>query len=190
MATEMAPAEGIDINTIDLYAPLSIPEPPRKWVLSQNTKGTNRNREVLPAEDLTGKWIIISGSNNGIGREAALQFAAWGANLILACRNPTPAWETQPETVVQECLEKAKEAGKSVEVEFWELDCARLESVEDFAIRWLKTGRALDILCNNAGISHMLSLIVLCYDTNECVHKAWAPLPAATSPSSQKTASK
>jgi NADP-dependent 3-hydroxy acid dehydrogenase YdfG len=152
MATEMAPPEGIDINTIPLDAPLSISEPSRSWILGQNQKGTNRKKEVLPAVDLTGKWIIVSGSNNGIGREAVLQFAAWGANLVLACRASTPAWETQPGTVVQECRERAKEAGHAdTEIEWWELDCASLESVEDFAIRWLKTERSLDVLCNNAG---------------------------------------
>jgi NAD(P)-dependent dehydrogenase (short-subunit alcohol dehydrogenase family) len=101
--------------------------------------------------DLTGKWIVISGSNNGIGREAALQFAAWGGNLILACRDPPPR-ETHPTKVVEECKEKAKEAGHTdTTIEWWELDCAKLGSVEAFAKRWLDTGRALDILCNNAG---------------------------------------
>jgi hypothetical protein len=152
MATEMAPAENIDINLIPLDAPLSIAEPPRSWIYSQNRKGGDRRKEKLPPVDLTGKWIIISGSNNGIGREAALQFASWGANLILACRNPTPAWETQPDAVVEECLQRAKEAGHASEIEWWELDCARLESVEDFAVRWMKTERPLDVLCNNAGM--------------------------------------
>ena len=152
MTTEMAPPESIDVNTIPLTAPLSIPEPPRSWILAQNKKGADRRKEKLPPVDLTGKWIIISGSNNGIGREAAIQFAAWGANLVLACRGKTPAWEKQPAEVVEECKEAARKAGvlKS-ESEWWELDCASVASVEDFAIRWLKTGRALDVLCNNAG---------------------------------------
>lgn len=153
MASKLAAANGIDINTIPLDAPLSIAEPSRSWTLKQNHRGANRKKAVLPAVDLTGKWIIVSGSNNGIGREAVLQFAAWGANIVLACRKNTPAWETQPNTVVQECKERAKQAGHiDSEIEWWELDCARLETVEDFAIRWLKTERPLDVLCNNAGM--------------------------------------
>jgi NAD(P)-dependent dehydrogenase (short-subunit alcohol dehydrogenase family) len=141
----------VDINTIPYDAPLSIEEPSKAWVMNQNRKGADRRKEVLPAVELKGKWIIISGSNNGIGREAALQFAAWGANLILACRDP-PSREIHPEAVVEECKERAKDAGHAdSEIEWWELDCAKLSSVEAFAKKWLDTGRALDVLCNNAG---------------------------------------
>jgi NAD(P)-dependent dehydrogenase (short-subunit alcohol dehydrogenase family) len=37
--------------------------------------------------DLTGKVIIVTGSNSGIGFEAAQEFARKGAHTILACRN-------------------------------------------------------------------------------------------------------
>jgi NAD(P)-dependent dehydrogenase (short-subunit alcohol dehydrogenase family) len=142
----------VDINTIPYDEPLSIKEPPSSWTAAQNRKGGNKTFLTLPDADLTGKWVIISGSNNGIGREAAIQMAAWGANLILACRNPPPH-EIHPEKVVEECKEAAKLKGheKSV-IEWWELDCTSLNSVDQFANRWIETGRPLDILCNNAGI--------------------------------------
>ncbi|KIW06676.1 uncharacterized protein PV09_02381 [Verruconis gallopava] len=147
-----APQAEVDINTIPYDAPLSFEEPSRAWCSAQSRKGAVRTRETLPAVDLAGKWIIISGANNGIGREAALQFAAWGANLILACRDPPPH-ETHPTTAVEECKARAKEAGHAdTTIEWWVLDCARLDSVEAFARRWLDTGRALDVLCNNAGM--------------------------------------
>lgn len=96
---------------------------------------------------------MISGSNNGIGREAALSFARWGANLILACRDPPPtSHETRPEAVVEECLNLAKSKGHVSQVEWWQIDMANLASIEAFAKRWLETGRPLDILCNNAGM--------------------------------------
>jgi len=101
---------------------------------------------------LSGKWIIISGSNNGIGREAALAFARMGANLILACRDPPPT-ETHPEAVLAECLSEAKKSGHlDSTIEWWQFNGADLESVDAFAQRWLDTGRPLDILCNNAGM--------------------------------------
>jgi NAD(P)-dependent dehydrogenase (short-subunit alcohol dehydrogenase family) len=148
----MAETTNKDINSIPYDAPLSVAEPPLGWVMSQNCKGANRKHLTVPDVDLSGKWVIISGSNNGIGREAALQFAKWGANVILACRNPPPK-EIPPDKVVEECLGAAKENGhKKSTIEWWELDCAKLKSVEAFTQRWMDTRRALDILCNNAGI--------------------------------------
>jgi NAD(P)-dependent dehydrogenase (short-subunit alcohol dehydrogenase family) len=122
------------------------------WIVAQNRKGANREFLTLPDADLTNKWIVISGANNGIGREAALQFAKWGANIVLACRDP-PAKEVHPSKVVDECLLAAKENDHlDSTIEWWELDCTKLKSVEAFAQRWLDGDRALDILCNNAGI--------------------------------------
>jgi NAD(P)-dependent dehydrogenase (short-subunit alcohol dehydrogenase family) len=72
--------------------------------------------------------------------------------LVLACRNPPPH-ETHPDKVVQECKDAAKKKGKTPGViEYWNVDYADLSSVQKLAQRWLDTGRALDILCNNAGM--------------------------------------
>lgn len=122
--------------------------------LFQVAKGTNFTFLTIQHSrgvDLKDKWIVISGSNNGVGFEAARSFAAWGANLILACRQP-PAWERHPEAAVKECRAVADMQGhRSSTIEWWELDMADLDSVEAFARRWLDSGRVLDVLCNNAG---------------------------------------
>ncbi|KAF7594205.1 hypothetical protein BBP40_009909 [Aspergillus hancockii] len=99
--------------------------------------------------DLSGKWTIITGSNNGIGREAALTFASWGANLVLACRTP-PENEADPAQVVQRCRGKASLSGHDSYLMWHEIDFASLNSVKSFAGWWLNTERPLDILCNNA----------------------------------------
>lgn len=144
-----------DINEIPYDAPLSITEPSSSWVRTQTRKGEDSTvitSSLVPDVDISGKWVIITGGNNGIGREAALQMASWGANLVLACRNPPPH-EVHPDTVVEECKTAAKEAGyEKATAEWWEIDMADLATVEKFAERWLATGRPIDILCNNAGV--------------------------------------
>lgn len=87
-----------------------------------------------------------------MGYEAAKSFATWGANLILACREP-PAWEQHPTAGVKECKDLAEARGHSSTIEWWEIDMADLNSIEIFCRRWLKADRALDILCNNAGLA-------------------------------------
>jgi NAD(P)-dependent dehydrogenase (short-subunit alcohol dehydrogenase family) len=46
--------------------------------------------------DLSGKVIIVTGANSGIGYEAAKEFARKGAQTILACRDMGRAsWQSQ-----------------------------------------------------------------------------------------------
>ncbi|CZT24839.1 uncharacterized protein RCC_10567 [Ramularia collo-cygni] len=157
MSTEKR-APTADIDKIAYDAPLSFPEPTKEWITKHGGTTKAERKDVIPDSqvpgcDLTNKWIIISGSNNGIGREAALSFAKWGANIILACRNlPPKSHETRPEAVVEECLQIATSNGHVSQVEWWEIDMASIASIESFAQRWLDTGRPLDILCNNAGM--------------------------------------
>jgi NAD(P)-dependent dehydrogenase (short-subunit alcohol dehydrogenase family) len=85
--------------------------------------------------DLTGKRILVTGANSGIGFHAAQAFAAHGAEVTLACRS----------------LDKARAAQVKLpgRTEVAELDLASLASVEKFAASW--TG-PLDVLVNNAGV--------------------------------------
>ncbi|KAI7501653.1 hypothetical protein KC367_g2737 [Hortaea werneckii] len=127
------------------------------WRIRKLLQGGNRQlltREDVPLRDLAGKWILITGSNNGIGRCAAHFFAECGANLVLACRPDPPAHETRPEEVVAECRARARgAAAEDQSIEVWDVDFSRLSSVVALAQRWRDTGRRLDVLCNNAGIS-------------------------------------
>lgn len=144
-----------ELAEIPYDAPLSFQEPGWLWRHYKGHQGTNSKkltRDDVPFKDLTGKWVIISGSNNGIGREAALFFAQCGANIILACRNPPPH-EKHPYTVVEECKAAARAASNEKStIEWWDIDMTKLSTVDAFAKRWLDTGRPLDILCNNAGM--------------------------------------
>ncbi|CAO1620879.1 unnamed protein product [Parajaminaea phylloscopi] len=104
-----------------------------------------------PKQDLRGKTVIISGANSGIGKEAAYQFAAWGANVVLACRD-APSHEQHAEETIKEILSRDSSI-RSEQLEWWEVDFAKLDSIRDFGRKWRQSGRVCDILCNNAGLS-------------------------------------
>lgn len=141
------------------------------WNALRGTNSTFLTETEVPVPDLAGKWIIITGGNNGIGFEAAKTFAEAGANIVLGCREP-PAWELHPRAAVEKCKELAQEAGHKSTIEWWEINMADLNSVEAFAEKWISTGRALDILCNNAGMSPTASKKpILTTDGLELLHQ-------------------
>jgi NAD(P)-dependent dehydrogenase (short-subunit alcohol dehydrogenase family) len=93
--------------------------------------------------DLSGKRIIVTGGNSGIGFHAAAEFAKKGASVVLACRS----------------IDKGRAAAAQItsghsraEVELIELDLARLESVRNFARIFQAKHQNLHVLCNNAGV--------------------------------------
>lgn len=85
--------------------------------------------------DLTGKTIVITGANSGIGLEAARGFAARNAHVVLAVRNESAGRSA------------AAAIGGSTEVR--RLDLADLSSVRDFATDW---SGGIHVLVNNAGV--------------------------------------
>ena len=93
--------------------------------------------------NLSGKVIIVTGGNSGIGFEAAKEFARKGAHVTLACRNMEKARSAMDEIV-------AEIPGASVEI--MALDLASLDSVRQFATAFNAKHDRLDILVNNAGI--------------------------------------
>jgi NAD(P)-dependent dehydrogenase (short-subunit alcohol dehydrogenase family) len=93
--------------------------------------------------DLSGKTILVTGGNSGIGYEAARQFARKGAHVVLACRD----------------VQKGRAAGDAItsehsqsSVEAMKLDLASLASVRAFAEAYQTRHETLDVLCNNAGV--------------------------------------
>ena len=99
------------------------------------------SEEDIP--DLTGKTVVVTGANSGLGYETSRALALRGAHVVLACRN----------------LGKAKEAADAIsaldpkaDLELLELDLASLESIAAFAESFLDSHPRLDVLCNNAGV--------------------------------------
>jgi NAD(P)-dependent dehydrogenase (short-subunit alcohol dehydrogenase family) len=93
--------------------------------------------------DLSGKTIVVTGGNSGIGYEAALEFARKRANVILACRDLGKARTAAAQITA---------AAPGANVDVMELDLASLASVRGFADAFHLQHLALHVLCNNAGV--------------------------------------
>lgn len=73
-------------------------------------------RPVYPTRSFAGETVIVTGSNVGLGKEAARHFARLGASkLILAVRNIEAGEEAKKD------IESTTNCGKSV-IEVWSLD--------------------------------------------------------------------
>lgn len=93
--------------------------------------------------DLTGKVIIVTGANSGIGFEACKDFARKGAQVVMACRNMQKA---------NDALAELQRAAPNANAEIIELDLASQKSVHAFADAFKAKYDRLDVLVNNAGI--------------------------------------
>ncbi len=96
--------------------------------------------QILPQP---GRIAVITGANNGIGYETALELAKKDIEVILACRN----------------LQKAEKAKSSIVKEYpkaqincLKLDVSSLGGVREFALQFQRQYRKLHLLINNAGI--------------------------------------
>jgi NAD(P)-dependent dehydrogenase (short-subunit alcohol dehydrogenase family) len=93
--------------------------------------------------NLSGKTIIVTGGNSGIGYAAALPLAGKGARVVLACRDQTKA---------NSAANAIRAAHPKAAVDVMSLDLARLASVRVFADAFRAQHQRLDVLCNNAGV--------------------------------------
>jgi NAD(P)-dependent dehydrogenase (short-subunit alcohol dehydrogenase family) len=90
--------------------------------------------------DLTGKIVVITGANTGIGFVSALEMSKLNpSKIIFACRSESRALEAM-----------GKIGGSNLE--YIPLDLNDLNSVKEFAATFNSKYDKLDILLNNAGI--------------------------------------
>ncbi|MCB0997117.1 MAG: SDR family NAD(P)-dependent oxidoreductase [Acidimicrobiales bacterium] len=95
------------------------------------------------ATDLSGRSIVITGANSGIGLEATRELARRGASVTLACRSSERA---------AAAIARLRSDIPDAELRSVTCDLASLSSVRSAADELLATHPRIDVLVNNAGI--------------------------------------
>ena len=90
---------------------------------------------------MKGKRVIITGPTSGVGKEIAVQLAALGAEIILACRDIKKGNKTAAEIT--------RRTG-STKLVVMKIDTSSQKSIREFAREFRKKYRRLDVLINNA----------------------------------------
>jgi NAD(P)-dependent dehydrogenase (short-subunit alcohol dehydrogenase family) len=91
----------------------------------------------------TGRIVVVTGANSGLGYNTAKALAQKGARVIMACRNVQKG---------KQASLRIMEDGAAVKPEVWQLDLASLDSVKQFSEKFLESKERLDLLINNAGL--------------------------------------
>ena len=93
--------------------------------------------------DQSGRTVLVTGGNSGLGYQTVLQLARKGAHVLLGARNHARA---------QAALDRLAAEARGSRIELAELDLADLTSVERYSTEFLASGQDLDVLVNNAGV--------------------------------------
>ncbi|KAL8724772.1 MAG: hypothetical protein Q9181_006684 [Wetmoreana brouardii] len=94
--------------------------------------------------DLSGKVILITGGNTGLGKEAVLQLAKHNPSRIyLAARTPSKG---------EAAIEDVKKVVPNANITYLKLDLCSFKSITTAAQEFTSQSQRLDVLMNNAGI--------------------------------------
>src|SRR5881394_1016687 len=93
--------------------------------------------------DQTGRTVVVTGANGGLGLETTRALAAKGAHVVMAARNQQKA---------AEAVDDIRGGLPDASLEVVELDLGSLESVRQAAEQILARHETIDILVNNAGV--------------------------------------
>ncbi len=93
--------------------------------------------------DLTGKVVLVTGANSGLGYETCLALAEKNAIVVLAVRNLNKGLEA---------IDKIKAVVPEAKCHAMQLDMNDLSSIREFVHQFKARYNSLSILINNAGI--------------------------------------
>ncbi|PRP90915.1 2,3-dihydro-2,3-dihydroxybenzoate dehydrogenase [Enhygromyxa salina] len=92
---------------------------------------------------MSGKTVLITGGNSGIGSFTAVGLARMGARVVFTSRNPRKGDVARAEL---------REAAETKSIDYMALDLASFTSIAAFADQYLAKYDRLDVLILNAGV--------------------------------------
>ena len=101
-----------------------------------------------PSTSFAGQTVIVTGSNVGLGKDAARQIASLGAAKVIIAVRSVKKGESAAEEI-----QKTLPASSKTVFEVWPLDLSSSASIKEFAARANDELERLDVLLENAGIA-------------------------------------
>lgn len=104
---------------------------------------SKRNWTQNDIPDLTGKVIVVTGANSGLGFESSRVMAEKGGTVVMTARNMQKGEKARAEIL---------QAHPAASIDLIQLDVGSLASVREFVAAFKAKYDRLDILLNNAGV--------------------------------------
>ncbi|MFD1644086.1 oxidoreductase [Haloarchaeobius litoreus] len=101
------------------------------------------NWTAADVPDQSGRTVVVTGANSGLGLEGTRHFADAGATVVMACRSTSKG---------ESAAAAVRQTVPDAELDVRECDLADLDSVASFAAGVDEEYGAVDVLCNNAGV--------------------------------------
>jgi NAD(P)-dependent dehydrogenase (short-subunit alcohol dehydrogenase family) len=98
---------------------------------------------TLTVPDLSGRLVVVTGANSGLGFGMARRLARAGADVTMAIRN-----QAKGEAAIAEIRESVPDAKLTIK----KVDLASLKSIAALGDELNAEGRPIDVLINNAGV--------------------------------------
>lgn len=98
---------------------------------------------IADAPDQTGRVIVITGANSGLGLESTRMLASKGATVVMACRSVDKA---------ARAVAWVRERVPNALLDVMALDLGSLASIDTFAAALATKHPRVDVLMNNAGV--------------------------------------
>lgn len=97
--------------------------------------------EVVQGMDLSGRVMLVTGANTGIGYDTGRSLASAGARVLLACRSAEKG---------KNAAQRIRDAHPKADVAFVQLDLASIDSIRNFTENLEEP--SIDVLIGNAGV--------------------------------------